>query len=239
MCHLCAVFWQDLSTEHQRQLLQYDAVLGSAVNLDLQLKASRCICIAFDKERGDLIPHFGGLKRPRRWAYPARGHSSDFTSKQLRGSEVGSPITVSAGNTGNLRVPEISETGSDISVEVIKWWVELSKAPINPDWIPSRLVDVSALSTGTICIKHREDVPLHDRRYLALSHCWWPADFRTCNKSTKERFESTIPLDEMAKTFTDLFWLANRLGISYVWIDALCILQDDKDDWKRESSTMY
>jgi hypothetical protein len=48
-----------------------------------------------------------------------------------------------------------------------------------------------------------------------------------------------MPLDEMAKTFTDLFWLANRLGISYVWIDALCILQDDKDDWKRESSTMY
>jgi hypothetical protein len=207
--------------------------------LDLQLQASRRICIAFDKERGNLIAHFGGLIRPRRWVHPARGHDSDFTSKRLRDLEATSPITLSLGNAGNLHMSEISDTGSDVSVEVIKRWVGLSTAPTNPAWIPSRLVDASAISSGTIRIKHRQDVHPHDRRYLALSHCWGPADFRTYNKSTKERFESTIPLEEMPKTFKDLFWLAGQLSIPYVWIDALCILQNDSDDWELESSTMF
>jgi hypothetical protein len=238
-CHLCAIFWQELSKEQQRQLLQYEAVLESTVDLDLQSQASRRICIAFDKEFGHLVVHFGGLGRPRRWVFPARGHDSGLASKQLRGLEAMSPIAVSASNTGNIRVPEISDTGSGPSVKIIRRWLELSKAPINPDWVPSRLVDVSALSTSTICIKHRRDISPHDRRYIALSHCWGPADIRTYNKSTKETFESTLPLNVMAKTFKDLFWLADQLGIRYVWIDALCILQDDKDDWERESSTMF
>jgi hypothetical protein len=127
---------------------------------------------------------------------------------------------------------------SNFSIKLIKRWVELSKAPTNPTWIPSRLVDVSALSTGTVYIKHRQDIPLDDRRYLALSHCWGPADFRTYNNSTKEMFESRIPLDEMAKTFKDLFWLASQLSIPYVWIDTLCILQNDSDDWYLDASTM-
>jgi hypothetical protein len=241
-CHLCAIFWEELSVEQQCQLLQYDAALETteAADQNLQLQSDRRICIAFDQERGHLIAHFGGLRRPRRWVYPARGHDSELTRKQLRGHEARSPISVYAGDTGNVHMPDILDTGSDLSVEVIERWLKLSKAPINPDWIPSRLVDVSALSTGTVCIKHRRDIPLHDRRYLALSHCWGgPADLRTYNKSTREMFESTIPLDQMAKTFMDLFRLANQLGIRYVWIDALCILQNDSDDWHSEASTMF
>ena len=205
----------------------------------MQLRASRHICIAFDQDRGDLIAHFGDFSRPRRWVVPARGHDRELKRKRLCGQEARSPITISVGSTGNLLMPEISDTGSDVSIELIRQWLMLSKAPINPDWIPSRLVDVSSLSTNTVRIVHRQDVPEHDRRYIALSHCWGPADFRTYNKSTKERFEATISLNEMVKTFKDLFQLADQLGIRYVWIDALCILQDDKDDWDLESSTMF
>jgi hypothetical protein len=238
-CHLCAIFWEELSTEQQSQLLQYDAVLETTAGQDVQLQASRRICIAFDQERRHLIAHFGDLRRPRRWVYPARGHDSEATSKQLRGHEARSPISVRVGGTGSLHMPEISDTGSDLSFEVIRRWLKLSEAPIDPDWIPSRLVDVSGISTGTIRIIHRRHVPLLDRRYLALSHCWGSAEIGTYNKSTKKTFESTIPLNEMPKTFRDLFWLAGQLGIRYVWIDALCILQNDSDDWHSEASTMF
>ena len=47
-----------------------------------------------------------------------------------------------------------------------------------------------------------------------------------------------MPLDEVPKTFTDAFDVSRRLGVRYIWIDALCIIQDSPEDWARESLTM-
>jgi hypothetical protein len=49
----------------------------------------------------------------------------------------------------------------------------------------------------------------------------------------RQWFHSDFPI-----TFRDAFDLSNRLGISYLWIDSLCIIQDDDEDWQRESSSM-
>ncbi|KAH6876231.1 heterokaryon incompatibility protein-domain-containing protein [Alternaria rosae] len=42
----------------------------------------------------------------------------------------------------------------------------------------------------------------------------------------------------MTRTTNDAIALAREIGLRYLWIDALCIIQDDKDDWLRESSQM-
>jgi hypothetical protein len=42
----------------------------------------------------------------------------------------------------------------------------------------------------------------------------------------------------LPKTFKDAIELTRRLGFQYIWIDALCIIQDGRDDWKRECSLM-
>jgi len=47
-----------------------------------------------------------------------------------------------------------------------------------------------------------------------------------------------IPWDALPKTFQDAIEVTRRLGISYLWIDSLCIIQDSKDDWAREASKM-
>ncbi|KAE8453294.1 hypothetical protein EG329_011361 [Mollisiaceae sp. DMI_Dod_QoI] len=46
--------------------------------------------------------------------------------------------------------------------------------------------------------------------------------------------ESLIPL----QTFQDAIWVTQSLGFSYIWIDSLCIVQDDEDDWRQESALM-
>ena len=46
-------------------------------------------------------------------------------------------------------------------------------------------------------------------------------------------------MQELSKTFQDAVWLTRQLGIKYLWIDSLCITQDDADDWKRGAATMY
>jgi hypothetical protein len=42
----------------------------------------------------------------------------------------------------------------------------------------------------------------------------------------------------MPATFRDAIEITKRLGIRYLWIDSLCIIQDNAVDWERESSRM-
>ncbi|KAK5737318.1 hypothetical protein LTR17_006735 [Elasticomyces elasticus] len=42
----------------------------------------------------------------------------------------------------------------------------------------------------------------------------------------------------MPQTFQDAIFIAQQLHIRYLWIDALCVRQDDNDDWAREAATM-
>ena len=42
----------------------------------------------------------------------------------------------------------------------------------------------------------------------------------------------------MPKTFRDAVDCAHRLGVRYVWIDSLCIIQDSNEDWLHQSSLM-
>lgn len=43
---------------------------------------------------------------------------------------------------------------------------------------------------------------------------------------------------KLPQIFNDIFEIVARMDISYVWIDSLCIMQDDPDDWNREASLM-
>jgi hypothetical protein len=48
----------------------------------------------------------------------------------------------------------------------------------------------------------------------------------------------SIPLSSMPLNFRDAVWFTRRMGIRYLWIDSLCIIQDSKDDWGVESERM-
>ncbi|CAK7218900.1 hypothetical protein SBRCBS47491_003662 [Sporothrix bragantina] len=75
--------------------------------------------------------------------------------------------------------------------------------------------------------------------YIALSHCWGhnpiPTQTLQTNKSTRLQ---NIPWAELTQTFQDVITLSRRLGIFFVWIDSLCIVQDDTKDWAYEASQM-
>jgi Heterokaryon incompatibility protein (HET) len=77
-------------------------------------------------------------------------------------------------------------------------------------------------------------------RWVALSHCWGDPEHRpitTIKASLHERLMG-IPLESMPKTFVDVVTITKMIGLRYLWIDSLCIIQDDDEDWKKESKTM-
>ncbi|OJD33303.1 het domain protein pin-c2 [Diplodia corticola] len=45
-------------------------------------------------------------------------------------------------------------------------------------------------------------------------------------------------MSDMSKTFQDAVHMARKLGFRYLWIDSLCIIQDDPQDWEREAAQM-
>lgn len=77
-------------------------------------------------------------------------------------------------------------------------------------------------------------------RYVALSYCWGGKHAHNVMLTTKTLadFQKGIPLSSFPKTLQDAVYVVRALGIPYLWIDALCIIQDSTEDWVIESGRM-
>ncbi|KAH8728250.1 heterokaryon incompatibility protein-domain-containing protein [Phaeosphaeriaceae sp. PMI808] len=108
-------------------------------------------------------------------------------------------------------------------------------------FVPSRLVHVRQLENGSITSARLvvTDASLPSRTpYLSLSHCWGGARFLTLTHANLLQFQTAIPVAELTAVFQDALYVAFQLGIPYVWIDSLCIIQDSATDWEHESQLM-
>ncbi|KAF2669885.1 hypothetical protein BT63DRAFT_361469, partial [Microthyrium microscopicum] len=107
---------------------------------------------------------------------------------------------------------------------------------------PTRLLQLSRTPCGddnskTVVIL-RENVP-DDETYACLSYCWGkgPLPLRLVHDN-RALFEEEIPQALIPPLFKDAISAVLDLGLRYLWIDALCIIQDDDLDWKSESVAM-
>jgi len=75
-------------------------------------------------------------------------------------------------------------------------------------------------------------------RWVTLSYCWGNV---TPTMTTSDNLADRcthISLRELPPLYQDAIDITRRLGHRYLWIDALCILQDSSADWIAESSNM-
>jgi hypothetical protein len=73
---------------------------------------------------------------------------------------------------------------------------------------------------------------------MTLSHCWGGRSHIKLTMDNTEDFQSNIPCDDLPKTFLEAISVVKHLGIAYLWIDALCIIQDSPSDWACEAAKM-
>jgi hypothetical protein len=74
--------------------------------------------------------------------------------------------------------------------------------------------------------------------YVTLSYKWGESRRYVTNLQNLEQHKTKIPLKALPWTFKDAIYVANTLGFSWLWIDALCILQDSKDEQMHEIEKM-
>ncbi|PMD42971.1 HET-domain-containing protein [Hyaloscypha variabilis F] len=102
--------------------------------------------------------------------------------------------------------------------------------------LPTRILDLGEPGfTGNVKLVETNS---HRGQYIALSHCWGASNsFLTTRDTIESRKNGFLP-DQAPATFRDAIMLARCLEIRYLWIDSLCIIQGDKEDWNVEASRM-
>ncbi|OAL04083.1 hypothetical protein IQ06DRAFT_345279 [Phaeosphaeriaceae sp. SRC1lsM3a] len=134
---------------------------------------------------------------------------------------------------------EDQDSGSHAATALSKLWIEKcikTHSQCNnqstKQYSPTRLISISdeslkLVQDETICAP-----------YVALTHRWGSGNLpRTLSTNIGRRMKSMI-LDELTQTMQDAFSMTRRLGYEYIWIDALCIIQDSEEDWLREAARM-
>jgi hypothetical protein len=102
--------------------------------------------------------------------------------------------------------------------------------------VPTRVIDVGEAALHEpikLYASNGECVP-----YICLSHCWGDIQPLKTLLSTVENYRNAIESKSLLRTFRHAVSITRSLGIRYLWIDAICIIQDSEEDWAAEASKM-
>ncbi|KAF5684640.1 het domain-containing protein [Fusarium denticulatum] len=145
-----------------------------------------------------------------------------------------------------LRAP-LTEVLSDQTLNFTKNSIAHCASTCHP-WEPSgstpaRLLDIGEYKAKG-CIKLIQTEGLPRVKYAALSYCWGNAEDaayqpETNSANLSERLGGFV-IDAMSPVVRDAIITCEALDMSYLWVDALYILQGKADiaDWEMESQKM-
>ncbi|KAG9237206.1 heterokaryon incompatibility protein-domain-containing protein, partial [Amylocarpus encephaloides] len=137
------------------------------------------------------------------------------------------------------------ETSSPLAIRRARTWLDtcqqkhaICAANDNVE-LPSRLIKIH-------CVGNRFRLHLGKTldqmgRYVCLSHCWGDQHANRIITTTIANYDDhleDIPWDSLSNTFQDAITITWKLGLNFVWIDSLCIIQDSNADWQFEASKM-
>lgn len=141
-------------------------------------------------------------------------------------------LTVTASNASIRAMPwnivtrplHFEDPASDEALQEARVWIDECLTShsychdTNESPLPKRVLELSAY---TMTLK--EDVSPRYQHYICLSHCWGPRGPSTqLRHSTAASLKQGLPIASLPKTFSDAVKVCLKLGIKYIWIDALC-----------------
>jgi hypothetical protein len=111
--------------------------------------------------------------------------------------------------------------------------------PTKREYLPIRLLDVEDSSRDNIRLVSTDgrkiSAPVN---YFALSHCWGDAVNKKLTKQNIGQMMNAIPIESLSQNFRDAIFITRKMGLKYLWIDSLCIVQDDEREWNIQSAVM-
>jgi hypothetical protein len=102
--------------------------------------------------------------------------------------------------------------------------------------LPARVIDVGGTTARLVTTADLDTGVLAP--YLTVSHRWMARGMPKLLKCNLETMQQNVQLQALPAVFQESVILARAIGICYVWIDSLCIIQDDPSDVQTEISNM-
>ena len=108
------------------------------------------------------------------------------------------------------------------------------KAVQKSSFMPMRLIAVGTGAAEPRIVEYQGNVA----DYTALSYCWGSADILLTTTANLPERSHRLRWKHLPMVFRDAIVLTRALGIKYIWIDAICIVQDDAADMSRQLAQM-
>lgn len=148
------------------------------------------------------------------------------------------------------RPVDLDVTSHNAYIDGLTWLHSCHEDDEHPNCIPkeelfypSRLLDVTKSSVKLIeideILEKYAKLKYDAVEYVALSYCWGGDQLcRTTSGIVARRKDTGIDASELPQTLRDAIKLTKDIGLDYLWIDSLCIVQDDPADVSGELSKM-
>lgn len=101
--------------------------------------------------------------------------------------------------------------------------------------LPSRTISLGPDNSSLKLMEHPKGTRAN---YATLSYCWGTAIQLRQQRSTLSLWKMRLLWESLPPVFQNAIMVTRKLGVIYLWIDALCIIQDSPEDWQTESSRM-
>jgi hypothetical protein len=101
---------------------------------------------------------------------------------------------------------------------------------------PARILEIGKEYVRLVPKESLETI--ESAHYITLSHRWQSNVTPKLLRVNFSAMQQSIHDASLPQTFQDTIFIARELNINYLWIDALCIIQDDVTDVHREIALM-
>ncbi|KAK0108153.1 hypothetical protein ONS95_002975 [Cadophora gregata] len=140
-----------------------------------------------------------------------------------------------ASRSGFIRGEPVESELSSRSYAKAKTWIQdciafHPRCRYSSKVFPPRVIDVGA-TDGSEDPRLIIDDTLRDP-WVALSHCWGGGISSATLRSNIDMRLEGLPLSHLPANFRDAITITRELGYRYLWVDALCIIQDLESDWR-------
>ncbi|KAG8667110.1 hypothetical protein FPOAC1_011932 [Fusarium poae] len=259
-CSFCQIVYQSccyhetVSYEKDTLPIRVEALAGHSLGHD---NYNDCDSMLTDDEEDDGLPFHD--QYPRQLyikitiGNKGKGRSHHLPLVMGEGSEKSTNSSKSHADGPIINLGTIK--GVDDAVSLAQYWIfecDSSHTKCNdrpctkqqPAVLPTRVIDVGSPSKGNLPRLYVPNLLDHeDVEYVALSYAWGSdPTFATTTTSNIDEMTQCLPWDKLAKTIQEAIMFTRKLGIRYLWVDALCILQSEghddafhKADWSYEA----
>ncbi|KAK2596481.1 hypothetical protein N8I77_013369 [Diaporthe amygdali] len=141
-----------------------------------------------------------------------------------------------------LRPPAIRNHEDYATISFLKTELQKLHDESHADFLPERLLEVGASSLRLVERNNIIAGSAKRPQYAALSYCWGRREHAGYQSKITNRnrnyFLERLDSDALSPVLKDAVKITRCLSIPYLWVDSLCILQNDQSDWQRQCSQM-